>query len=133
MIYDPRTMSTPPPPLHELETEVMEEMWRLERATVRELMEAINARSRKPRAYTTYMTIMARLDGKGLLEREREGKTDVYWPRMDREAYLEARAQAEVQQLVDNYGDLALVHFARAMRTLDPARERALRRLAAGE
>ena len=133
MIYDPRAMSTPPPPLHELETEVMEEMWRLERATVRELMEAINARSRKPRAYTTYMTIMARLDGKGLLEREREGKTDVYWPRMDREAYLEARAQAEVQQLVDDYGDLALVHFARAMRTLDPARERALRRLAAGE
>jgi predicted transcriptional regulator len=122
-----------PPPLHELETEVMEEMWRLERATVRELMEAINARSRKPRAYTTFMTIMARLDGKGLLEREREGKTDVYWPRMDREAYLEARAQAEVQQLVDDYGDLALVHFARAMRTLDPARERALRRLAEGK
>ena len=133
MIYDPQSMSAPPPPLHELETEVMEEMWRLERATVRELMEAINARSRKPRAYTTYMTIMARLDGKGLLEREREGKTDVYWPRMDREAYLEARAQAEVQQLVDDYGDLALVHFARAMRTLDPARERALRRLASRE
>jgi predicted transcriptional regulator len=132
VIYDPRTMSAPPP-LHELETEVMEEMWRVERATVRELMEAINARSRKPRAYTTFMTIMARLDGKGLLEREREGKTDVYWPRMDREAYLEARAQAEVQQLVDDYGDLALVHFARAMRTLDPARERALRRLAEGK
>ena len=133
MIYDPDAMPAPPPPLHELESEVMEEMWRLERATVRELMEAINARSRKPRAYTTYMTIMARLDGKGLLEREREGKTDVYWPRMDREAYLEARAQAEVQQLVDDYGDLALVHFARAMRTLDPARERALRRLASRE
>lgn len=122
-----------PPPLHELESEVMEEMWRLERATVRELMEAINARSRKPRAYTTYMTIMARLDGKGLLERKREGKTDVYWPRIDRASYLEQRAQAEVQQLVDDYGDLALVHFARAMRTLDPARERALRRLAARE
>jgi predicted transcriptional regulator len=132
VIYDPQAMSAPPP-LHELETEVMEEMWRLERATVRELMEAINARARKPRAYTTFMTIMARLDGKGLLEREREGKTDVYWPRMDREAYLEARAQAEVQQLVDDYGDLALVHFARAMRTLDPARERALRRLAEGK
>jgi predicted transcriptional regulator len=131
VIYDPQSMSAPPPPLHELESEVMEEMWRLERATVRELMEAINARSRKARAYTTFMTIMARLDGKGLLERKREGKTDVYWPRMDREAYLEARAQAEVQQLVDDYGDLALVHFARAMRTLDPARVRALRRLAA--
>jgi predicted transcriptional regulator len=122
-----------PPPLHELETEVMEEMWRLERATVRELMDAINARAGKPRAYTTFMTIMARLDGKGLLQREREGKTDIYWPRLDRESYLEQRAQAEVQQLVDDYGDRALVNFARAMQTLDPARVRALRRLASRE
>jgi predicted transcriptional regulator len=129
VIYDPSTMSVPPP-LHELETEVMEEMWRLERATVRELMDAINARSDKPRAYTTFMTIMARLDGKGLLAREREGKTDIYWPRLNRETYLEQRAQAEVQQLVDDYGDHALVNFARAMQTLDPARVRALRRLA---
>jgi predicted transcriptional regulator len=122
-----------PPPLHELETEVMEEMWRLERATVRELMDAINAHAGKPRAYTTFMTIMARLDGKGLLQREREGKTDIYWPRLDRESYLEQRAQAEVQQLVDDYGDRALVNFARAMQTLDPARVRALRRLASRE
>jgi predicted transcriptional regulator len=127
--YDPGTMSAPPP-LHELETEVMEEMWRLERATVRELMDAINARAGKPRAYTTYMTIMARLDAKGLLSRERQGKTDTYWPRLDRETYLEQRAQHEVQQLVADYGDHALVSFTRAMQTLDPARVRALRRLA---
>ena len=134
--YDASYMSAtpePPPALHELEAEVMDEVWRQEEASVRAIMDALNARADKPRAYTTYMTIMARLDGKGLLEREREGKTDVYWPRMDRESYLEQRAQAEVQQLVDDYGDLALVHFARAMRTLDPARERALRRLAAGK
>jgi predicted transcriptional regulator len=122
-----------PPPLAELETEVMDEMWRLRRATVRELMDAVNAGSRKPRAYTTYMTIMVRLETKGLLERERQGKTDTYWPRLDREAYLEQRAQAEVQQLVAEYGDHALVHFARAMQTLDPARMRALRRLASRE
>jgi predicted transcriptional regulator len=132
VIYDPRTMSAPPA-LHELESEVMDEMWRLERATVREVMDAVNARASKPRAYTTYMTIMTRLDAKGLLERERHGKTDVYWPRLDRETYLEQRAQAEVQQLVADYGDHALVHFARAMQTLDPARVRALRRLAARE
>jgi predicted transcriptional regulator len=127
--YDPGTMSAPPP-LHELETEVMEEMWRLERATVREVMEAINARSDKPRAYTTYMTILARLDAKGMLGRKRQGKSDIYWPRLDREIYLEQRAQHEVQQLVADYGDHALVSFTRAMQTFDPARVRALRRLA---
>ena len=124
-------MSSAPPALHELEAEVMEEMWRLDRATVRDVMEALNARAPRPRAYTTYMTIMSRLDTKGLLQRERQGKTDIYWPRLDRESYLEQRAQAEVQQLLAEYGDHALVNFARAMQTLDPARVRALRRLAA--
>ena len=108
----------------------MDAVWELERATVRDVMEAVNAGSPKPRAYTTYMTIMSRLDTKGLLARERQGKTDIYWARLDREAYQEQRAQAEVQQLLDEYGDHALVNFARAMQTLDPARARALRRLA---
>jgi len=70
-------------------------------------MEALNARAPTPRAYTTDM------------------------PRLDRESYLEQRAQAEVQQLLAEYGDHALVNFARAMQTLDPARVRALCRLAA--
>ena len=129
MIYDPDAMPAPPPPLHELESEVMEEMWRLERATVRELMEAINARSRKPRAYTTYMTIMSRLDGKGLLERRREGKTDFYRPTLERQAYLNLRAEAEVDAVVAQYGDVALAHFARQV-GLDRNRLEELKRLA---
>ena len=122
---------TPPPALHELETEVMDVVWDLGEASVRQVMDAANPAAGKSRAYTTYMTIMSRLDTKGLLERERQGKTDIYWARLDREAYQEQRAQAEVQQLLDEYGDHALVNFARAMQTLDPARARALRRLAA--
>ena len=67
-----------PPPLHELEGEVMEEVWHRGEASVREIMMALNASAPRERAYTTYMTIMARLDGKGVLERRREGKTDFY-------------------------------------------------------
>ncbi len=65
-----------PPPLHELERAVMEEVWRREQTTVREVMDALNGRGDADRAYTTYMTIMSRLDSKGLLSRRREGKTD---------------------------------------------------------
>ena len=64
-----------PPPLHELEQAVMEEVWRREQTSVREVMEALNGRGDADRAYTTYMTIMSRLDSKGLLSRRREGKT----------------------------------------------------------
>jgi predicted transcriptional regulator len=121
-----------PPPLHELEAEVMEEVWRRDEATVREVLDALN-RGPKQRAYTTIMTIMARLDGKGLLTRKRSGKADVYRPVMSRDRYLEARARAEVEDLVADYGDVALAHFARQLERLDGRRRAALRKLAEGE
>jgi len=121
---------TIPPPLHELEAEVMDEMWERDEAAVRDVMEALNARAPKPRAYTTYMTIMMRLDSKGLLRRKRSGKTDFYRPMYSREEYADLRAQAEVDSLVDQFGDVALSHFARQVAQLDPNRRRALQRLA---
>lgn len=118
-----------PPPLHALEAEVMEKVWRRERATVREILEALNAGARQ-RAYTTVMTIMARLHRKGLLRRKREGKTDVYWPALDRKDYLDVRAKAEVEALVEEFGEVALVHFASQVEQLDPERLEKLRGLA---
>src|SRR6478609_3939937 len=87
-----------PPPLHELEAEVMEGVWDSDRdeITVREIMDVLNKRTNSPRAYTTYMTIMRRLDSKGLLARRREGKTDIYRPVHSREEYSDLRAQAGV-------------------------------------
>jgi predicted transcriptional regulator len=119
-----------PPPLHELESEVMEELWLAGEARVRAVMQALNARSSKDRAYTTYMTIMARLHKKGLLVRRREGKTDCYAPAYERDEYIALRARAEVDDLVSRYGDVALRYFARQIAALDPARRRALQRLA---
>ena|SRR2546423_15546312 len=120
----------PPPALHELETEIMETIWAGGEMTVRQVMEELNARTPPARAYTTFMTVMARLDDKGLLTRRREGKTDVYRPVMSREDYVSVRAETEVGELVDEFGDLALTHFARRMASLDPERRRALERLA---
>jgi predicted transcriptional regulator len=119
-----------PPPLHMLESEVMEELWAQREATVRSVMEALNKRASKERAYTTYMTIMARLHKKGVLDRRREGKTDLYAPKLDRDEFMASRARAEVDGLVAQYGDMALSHFARQVASLDPARRRALQRLA---
>src|SRR6476646_11382018 len=119
-----------PPPLHELESEVMEELWKAGESSVRTVMERLNKRAADPRAYTTYMTVMARLDKKCLLGRRREGKTDYYSPAYTREEYMALRAQSEVAALVDQYGDVALSHFAQQMAGLDPARRRALQRAA---
>jgi predicted transcriptional regulator len=109
----------------------MEEIWRQgSPTTVRAVMGALNERGDRQRAYTTIMTIMRRLDAKRLLSREREGKTDIYAARMSRDEYLTARARAEVGAVVDEYGDAALVHFARHFDKLDRKRRDQLRRLA---
>jgi predicted transcriptional regulator len=127
---DPGGRAPTPPALHELEAEVMEELWKQGEASVRSVMEALNPRAPRQRAYTTYMTIMARLFKKGVLARRREGKTDFYAPKLSREQFMAARARTEVDQLVAQYGDVALSHFARQVASLDPERRRALERLA---
>src|ERR1700739_3586186 len=126
----PRGAPAPPPPLHELESEVMEQLWTGGEASVRSVMEALNAGAGKERAYTTYMTIMARLHKKGLLRRRREGKTDYYAPAFERDEYMGLRAQDDEARLVSDYGDAALSQFAQQLGGLDPARRRALQRLA---
>src|SRR3954447_14655678 len=118
------------PQLHELEAEVMEELWAQGEAPVRSVMDALNRRTSKARAYTTYMTIMARLHRKGVLDRRRDGKTDFYAPKLDRQQFMASRAAVEVEGLVAQYGDVALSHFARQVAQLDPAHRRALQRLA---
>ena len=123
-----------PPRLHELEALVMEEVWRHETTTVRDVMDAVNKAASKSRAYTTVMTIMDRLHRKGLLDRrqQRQGRNSfyVYTPRLSRDEYADVRAEAEVDALVREWGDVALVHFAKQMGTLDPKRREQLRRLA---
>lgn len=119
-----------PPALHELETGVMEEVWRADdEITVHDVREALNAREDKQRAYSTVMTVMSRLCGKGLLKKQKRGRSDYYMARISRDEYLNARAASEVENLVLEFGDLALAHFAAQMAKLEPGRREKLRRL----
>lgn len=108
-------------------------VWDRGESSVREVMDVLNGRTEKPRAYTTYMTILVRLHDKGVVQRRREGKTDHYRAVHSREAYADLRAGAEVDALVESFGDVALSHFAAQLAELDPERRAALERLARGE
>lgn len=118
-----------PAALHELDREVMEEVWRRGEATVRDVLGALD----RERAYTTVLTVMGTLFRKGLLTRRRDGRTDVYAPALTRDAYVEARARAQASALVSEYGEAALTSFAREMAQLDPGQRRKLERIARGE
>lgn len=119
-----------PLPLHELGTRVMNEVWARDEVTVREVLAAVNDGADKQLAYTTIMTIMGRLHRRGMLSRERRGRTDVYRAALSRDDYVGLRARAEVEALVEQFGDTALAHFADQVESLDPERRAALKRLA---
>jgi predicted transcriptional regulator len=115
----------------ELERLAMEQVWAQGEATVRSVLDVLNEDDSRPlRAYTTLVTIMQRLEARGLVTRTRRGRTDVYTPVMSREEYRAARADTEVSRLLADYGELALLQFARHVERLDPERRAALRHLA---
>jgi predicted transcriptional regulator len=78
--------------------------------TVREVAEALRDRGL---AYTTVMTVLDRLAGKGMVEREREGRAWRYRPAASREAHI-ARLMLDALDLAGSR-DAALIRFARSV------------------
>ena len=111
-----------------LETAVMERLWKRRQATVRDVVEDL-AKSRSL-AYTTVMTIMTRLQAKGLLARERDGKTYVYRPALTRAEHRARLSQDLVRGLVNEFGDVALAQFTAELDSVDASHRAALRRIA---
>ena len=66
-----------------LEAVIMDCVWDLSKATVREVKERLDGA--KPMAYNTVLTMMRILRDKGFLASRRDGRTDVYRPRVSRE------------------------------------------------
>jgi predicted transcriptional regulator len=82
-----------------LELDCMNTLWPIGHGTVREIRDRLA--ERRPRAYTTIMTIMDRLARKGIVERVKAGRAYVYRPRLSAE---DARAQALAQVLDSFFG-----------------------------
>jgi predicted transcriptional regulator len=97
--------------LGELERAVMDVLWdRRTPLTVREVAESLHDREL---AYTTVMTVLDRLAGKGMVERERAGRAWSYRPAASREAYI-AQLMLDALDLAGSR-DAALVRFARSV------------------
>lgn len=74
--------------LGELERAIMDALW--ERAgglTARGIADVLSARGRSLAA-TTVLTVLGRLEGKGLVARSRDSKAHVYRTKKSREAYV---------------------------------------------
>jgi BlaI family transcriptional regulator, penicillinase repressor len=80
-----------------LELDCMNTLWPMGQGTVREIRDRLAAR--RPRAYTTIMTIMDRLARKGIVERRKVGRAYMYRPNLSAE---EARVHA-LDQVIENF------------------------------
>ncbi len=111
--------------LGELQAQIMEIAWSRAAVTVREVMDALGAG--RDLAYTTVMTVMSRLADQSILSRERVGKTYVYRPACSRDEFRAGIAGTIVNDLIVDFGDLALSQFVDALERTDPGRLERLR------
>jgi predicted transcriptional regulator len=106
--------------LGELERRVMEILW----SRLGELLTARQVGDELPGyAYTTVLTVLDRLEHKGLVRRERGGRAHRYSATASRESYVAGLMRDALGSAADR--DAALVHFAE---TASPADAAVLRR-----
>lgn len=107
--------------LGQLEAVVMQRLWAAERAvSVREVLE--NLQSERPLAYTTVMTVLDNLHGKGLLTREKQGRAWVYSAAVSREEHTAELLDQVLAQTSDR--GAALLQFVGHLSDDDRARLR---------
>ena len=108
----------------DLERAAMEVLWESGPATARQVAERLAGRGL---AYTTWLTVLGRLEGKGLLRRERDGRAHTYAAVASREDHIALLMQSALGQAADR--EAALQHF---VRTVSPEEADALRRALEG-
>ena len=104
-------MRTPHPTLTPQELAIMKEVWRLDKATVRDVYESL--RGKRNVAYTTVMTMMKILEDKGYLKRTQVDRAYVYRPTRPRQQVLGAMVRDFVDRVFDGAAGGLLLHLAK--------------------
>jgi predicted transcriptional regulator len=94
-----------------LETSVMEFLWTRQSATVTELTELVNADRVAPLSYKTILTVCTRLNEKGVVDHQQEGRAFRYRPTMTRSEFVSDQATKAAGKMIDQFGELALSSF----------------------
>ncbi|MCM3169548.1 MULTISPECIES: BlaI/MecI/CopY family transcriptional regulator [Peribacillus] len=96
-----------------LELEVMKVIWTRKEGTVQQVLTELNKQHNY--AYTTVMTVMNRLEKKGILTRSKLGKGYVYKPYYSPNELIQQNSSEKVEHLLHHYGDIAITQFVDAV------------------
>jgi predicted transcriptional regulator len=113
-------MRTPHPTLTPQELAIMKVVWRLDKATVRDVYEAL--RDTRQVAYTTVMTMMKILEDKGYLKKTLVDRAHVYRPAQRRQQVVGAMLRDFLDRVFDGAPDALLLHLAKDSKLTDKQR-----------
>lgn len=97
--------------LGDLEQAIMDVLWSAEAGsglTVREVLDRLTGRDP---AYTTVMTVLSRLETKGVTTRERDGRAWRYRPASTRESLTAEAMRSPLHDLSSEDRQAAILHF----------------------
>ena len=95
--------------LTDLEIDIMNIVWRLRRATVRQIVDSL--RDHRPLAYTTVQTVLSILTQKGVVRYTREGRAFVYTAIVKPEGVRREVIQAVVDKLFAGSSQSLVLHL----------------------
>ncbi len=95
--------------LTDLEIDIMNIVWRLRRATVRQIVDSL--RAQRPLAYTTVQTVLSILTQKGVVRHTREGRAFVYTAIVKPEGVRREVIQAVVDKLFAGSSQSLVLHL----------------------
>jgi predicted transcriptional regulator len=118
-------MRKPQPTLTTQELAIMKVIWRLGTATVRDVYEAVLETRRV--AYTTVMTMMNILEGKGYLKKEKHDRAFRYRPARPERAVVGSMVREFVNRVFDGAEQPLLLHLVEDAKLTAREREELLR------
>ena len=95
--------------LTDLEIDIMNVVWRLGRATVRQIVDSL--RNQRPLAYTTVQTVLSILTQKGVVQYTREGRAFVYTAILKPEGVRRETVRAVVDKLFAGSPQSLVLHL----------------------
>lgn len=111
--------------LGELESEIMEIIWRQKDAVaVKDITEILS--KKRQIAYTTVMTIMTRLANKGVLIRHLSGPSYLYKPKVTKEQFIARAVHGIFSSAVSTLGEEVLAHFVKEIQKISPKKRQEL-------
>jgi predicted transcriptional regulator len=108
------------------ELEALKVLWKQRQASVREILDEINAAQAEASsggealAYTTVLSLLQVMEQKGLVGHHKEGKTYLYYAKIEREPTFRKLAAGFLHRVFEGAVDEYLVH---ALKSSQPSRE----------